>query len=89
MHGIVSLLPSPFYEKVEEIWKGLEKEAGITGVKVTPYPHFSWQIANNYNFVELEKVMKDIAYKSKPFMVYTAGLGIFTGKKPIIFIPVN
>lgn len=88
MHGIVSLLPSPFYEKVEEIWKRLEKESGISGIKVTPYPHFSWQIANNYDFIKLEKIMKEVAYGSKPFMVHTAGLGIFTGEKPIVFIPV-
>jgi 2'-5' RNA ligase len=88
MQGIVSLLPCPFYEQVNEIWKELEKEAGIVGIKATPYPHFSWQIANNYDLNKLEIILKEIAKNSKPFLVHTNGLGFFTGERPVIYIPV-
>lgn len=88
MHGVVSLLPQPYYKEVEYIWNELEKEVGLTGVKVTPYPHFSWQIAESYDMTKLTGVFKDIAASTKPFEVKTTGIGLFTGSSPVIFIPV-
>lgn len=88
MHGIVSLLPQPYYKEVENIWNQLEKEVGLTGVRVTPYPHFSWQIAENYDMNKLIDVFEDIAVSTKPFEVKTTGIGLFTGKSPVVFIPV-
>jgi 2'-5' RNA ligase len=88
MHGIVSLLPQPYYKEVESIWNKLEKEIGLTGVRVTPYPHFSWQIAESYDMDKLINVFEDIAVCTKPFEVKTTGIGLFTGKSPVVFIPV-
>ena len=87
MHGIVSLLPQPYYEEVENIWYELEKEIGLTGIRVTPYPHFSWQIAESYDMGKLINIFEDIAENTKPFKVKTTGIGLFTGKSPVIFIP--
>lgn len=88
MHGIVSLLPQPYYKEVKDIWNELEKEIGLTGIKVTPYPHFSWQIGENYDLNRLKSIFNDIAMSTKPFKVKTTGVGLFTGKCPVVFIPV-
>lgn len=61
MHGIVSLLNEDIYKQVKTIWHELENKCGLTGIKVTPYPHFSWQIAKDYNWSELETVLKEIS----------------------------
>lgn len=88
MHGVVSLLPQPYYNKVENIWDEMEEKVGLTGVKVTPYPHFSWQIAESYDMNKLKDIFEDIAVSTKPFEVKTTGIGVFTGNSPVIFIPV-
>ncbi|MEJ2706444.1 MAG: 2'-5' RNA ligase family protein [Anaerolineales bacterium] len=87
MHGLVSLLSQPHYQKVQQIWDELEQECGLEGIRVTPYPHFSWQIAADYDMHKLRQVMENIAANTTPFNVFTTGLGIFTGSKPVIFVP--
>ncbi len=88
MHGLVSLLPSPCYERVESIWDRLAQRCGLTGIRVTPYPHFSWQIADEYGFDRLEAAIRRVAAHTKPFAVKTAGLGIFSGENPVVYLPV-
>jgi 2'-5' RNA ligase len=86
MHGLVSLLPKPFYQQVESIWQSLENEMGLCGIRVTPYPHFSWQIADDYEQERLKPILERIASQTKPFPVHTTGMGLFTGPKPVIYI---
>jgi len=88
MHGLVSLLPEPYYKKVTDLWKELEVKHGLTGIKVTPYPHFSWQIAGDYDLEKLQKIVQEITSESAPLKAHTGGIGIFTGPKPVIFISV-
>lgn len=88
MHGLVSILPIPYYEQVELLWEELEVEHNLQGIRVTPYPHFSWQIARDYDIERLKINVQDIAQTSRPFMVRSTGLGLFTGPSPVIYIPV-
>ena len=84
MHGIVSILDPPHYEKVEQIWSQLETNCGLKGVKVTAIPHFSWQVTLDYDFDALKPAMAKLASELSPFTVRTTGLGIFTGKTDIV-----
>jgi 2'-5' RNA ligase len=56
-------------------------------VNITPVPHFSWQIAEEYNIPLVEEILAHICRKARPFQVATTGLGLFTGLSPIIYIP--
>lgn len=87
MHGLVSLLNSKYHQQVESLWQLLEDECGLTGVKVTPFPHFSWLIASDFDWPALENTLREIASRTSPFKARTAGLGMFSGFKPVIFIP--
>ena len=60
MHGLVSLLDSTHYTLVEEIWQELEIECGLKGIYITPMPHFSWQIAEDYDWDALEIALQEI-----------------------------
>ena len=86
MHGLVTLLPSPFYERIEAIWDQLEQTCGLKGVRITPYPHFSWNIAEDYDFNRLKEVVTTVASNTRPFTVRTAGLGLFAGESPVVYI---
>jgi 2'-5' RNA ligase len=88
MHGLVSLLPTPYYQEVEKIWGELEEEFGLTGIKVTPYPHFSWNIAEEFDIESLKSTLLAITENLHPVEIRTTGIGLFTGSNPVIFIPV-
>lgn len=87
MDGVVSLLPQPFYDQVYLLWDQLERDFGLRGIKATPYPHFSWQIADCYDSPRLKAVLEALAARTRPFKVETAGLGLFTGGAPVLYIP--
>ena len=88
MHGLVTILPTPFYEKVETLWGELEQRFDIRGIYVTPYPHFSWQIGTHYPQDVLQQAVKGMALQTQSFQIRTTGIGIFTGETPVIFIQV-
>ena len=88
MNAIVSILDKHHYQMVEDIWAKLERELAVRGVYNTPYPHFSYQIAQRYDVEQLELILQHFASNSTPFQVRTTGLGIFTGSYPILYIPV-
>ena len=88
MHGLVSLLDKKHYALVEAIWQALDNDCGLTGIHVTPLPHFSWQIVEDYDWDALEVVMAEIASAARPITVHTNGLALFTGESPVVYIPV-
>ena len=87
MHAIVSLLDEQHHKQMEDLWRELEFECGLTGINLTPLPHFSWHLAAEYDFKRLETVLVELALGSKPFFVRASGLGLFTGQSPVIYIP--
>ena len=88
MQGVVSLLDDRHYARVEAIWEELGQKFDVRGMYVTPYPHFSFQVAEQYDEETCARALREIAARTKPFRVRTAGLGIFTVANPILYIPV-
>ena len=88
MNGIASLLDQPATKRVEKLWQELESRCGLVGVKVTPFPHFSWQVTEGYDLPRLEATLQKFTRQTQPFTIRTAGLGIFTGKNPIVYVPI-
>jgi len=88
MDGLVSLLPEPYYQHVKSIWDQLEESFHLSGIRVTPYPHFSWQIAESYDHQRLENEIRKVSSETQQFTVRTSGIGIFSGPQPVIYIPV-
>jgi 2'-5' RNA ligase len=87
MHGILSLLDQEHETLVYRLWQELEQYCRLSGVKVTPFPHFSWLIAADFDWPALDNVMQETAEKIHPFMVRTTGLSLFTGENPVVYIP--
>ena len=89
MHGIVSLLDDEHYALVEGVWARLEKEFGVRGMyAMTRFPHFSYQIAEDYDMDGVGKFLQEMAQNMSPFRIRTAGLGVFTIGNPVLYIPV-
>jgi 2'-5' RNA ligase len=85
--GVVSLLDEPHSELVEQMWDELQSEFGLTGVRRTPWPHFSYQVGD-YDTVRIHEVLERFARTMSPFVVTTAGLAVFTGAQPVLYVPV-
>src|SRR5437764_1394983 len=88
MDGVGSFLDDTHYRLVEDLWAELEQRFGVRGVYVTPYPHFSYHVADHYDLTVLEPTLRRIAQGAPPFVVRTTGLGIFTGSSPVLYVPV-
>jgi 2'-5' RNA ligase len=88
MNGIASLLDASAYTQVVSIWQELETECGLTGIKITPLAHFSWQVAEKFDLDKTAEILERIARKSKPFPASASGLRIFSGQVPVLYIPV-
>lgn len=79
MDGLVSLLDQRHHDRVEVLVNILEDRCGLHGMRVTPYPHFSWQIAETFASDRLQDTMSRWAAEQEPFRIRTSGLGIFPG----------
>jgi len=88
MHSVVSLLDNKHYQQVEDLWAELAQEFAVSGIYVSPRPHFSYQVATHYNVKSLEPVLRRFATSKTLFKVRTGGLGIFTRPQPVLYIPV-
>src|SRR5947209_8511347 len=87
MQGVVSLLDDRHYARVEAIWEELGQKFDVRGMYVVTYPHFSFQVAEQYDDGACETALRELAARTRPFRVRTAGLGVFTVASPILYIP--
>lgn len=88
-HGVVSLLDPGATMRIRETWTKLERELGLRGVLVMPYPHFSYQIAGGYDRAAIEISLSRLADETAPFEVRTAGLATFEGPWPVVYVAVK
>jgi 2'-5' RNA ligase len=88
-HGVVSLLDPGATMRVRETWAKLERELGLAGVLIMPYPHFSYQIAGGYDRAALEVSLSQLADETAPFEVRTKGLATFPGPWPVVYVAVK
>ena len=88
MYGIASLLDDKHYQLVENLWLELKARFGVGHPDATAYPHFSYHVAEGYDEVRLAVLLKRLADETAVFNVNTAGIGIFTGSEPVVYIPV-
>jgi 2'-5' RNA ligase len=88
MNGIASLLDPSANSRVGHIWDELGSLCGLHGVKITPFPHFTWQVTEGYELPLLESILDEFSRRTQPFIIRTDGLGVFTGENPVIYISI-
>jgi len=88
VEGVVSLLDERHTALAEALWAELERACGLHGVAATPFPHFSYQVAERYDRTALGAALNGFASEQPPFVVTTTGLGLFTGPRPVVYLPV-
>jgi 2'-5' RNA ligase len=88
-HGVVSLLDSGATGRIRETWTKLDREFGLRGVLVMPFPHFSYQVAGGYDRAETETTLSQLAQRIAPFDIRTKGLATFEGPWPVVYVVVK
>jgi 2'-5' RNA ligase len=86
MIAVASLLDIHANERIHQIWDWLEANCGLSEIKLTPLPHFTWQSAEDYELAEVQPALKKLASELTPFRVRTSGIGIFTGEAPVFYL---
>jgi hypothetical protein len=85
---VCSLLPDEASERVVELWAELERELGLKAATISPLPHFSYQVARDYDLDVLEAVVAKVARGGRPLRVQATGLGLFPGPAPVLYVPI-
>jgi hypothetical protein len=86
MYAIATLLEPEGDRFTQDIWSWLEENCNLTGVKMTPTPHFSWQGAEEYDLDKAIPAISNIMRRHSPFIVRTAGFGVFPGAYPVMYL---
>jgi len=89
MQAVISLLPEPYYTRIEKIWDKLEAQFGLKYIRITPIPHFTWQLGDGYQEEEMLSLLHELTLRLEPFEVRTGGLNHFPGASPVLFVEVN
>lgn len=88
MHGIVSLLDDEHYRRIEEVWEELAERYGVRGIYAVRFPHFTYQVSEEYDVGQVSSALRALAEATAPFRVRTAGLGVFCSARPVLHLPV-
>ena len=84
----MSFLDATHDARVRELWAELETRFGLRGIYSAPFPHLSYHGARNFDDERVEALLEEVAAGLEPLTVRTAGLGLFTGEKPVLYLPV-
>lgn len=88
MPGVIALLPEPFAARVEGLWDTMERQFGIPRGYPGAVPHLSFHIGEHRRNAGSEPIVQQIARSTAPFLVSTAGMGVFGGTPPVVHLAV-
>jgi 2'-5' RNA ligase len=88
MQGIVSLLDGEARERIEQLWEELRRDFGVRGIHTKRFPHFSYHVADEYDLARLQPALEQLAAARSKSSARASGIGIFTRKEPVIYLPV-
>jgi hypothetical protein len=89
MYAITTTLDASADEKTRSLWRFLECDCHLEGIRLTPWPHFSWLGAQEaVNEVDIRQQLRQLATSFEPFTVQTVGFGVFTGTAPVLYLPI-
>jgi hypothetical protein len=87
-YGIVALLDEEHELIMKNLWQELETDFGIKHPYENPIPHITHIQAHKIKERALEEALEKFAAMQEPYLVRTAGLGIFTGERLALYVPV-
>lgn len=87
MAAVASLLDSTHAALVRGLWAELNDVLGITGMEISPLPHFTYAAARDFDVDALATMTERLAGRSRRLKVRAAGLALFTGDAATVYLP--
>lgn len=87
MYAIISKLDPKTSEVVNTLWEKLCKQCGLRAIYKIPLPHLSWLVAEGLDLPGASKMLGQICKRTSQLTVHVFGLGVFTGEKPVLYLP--
>lgn len=87
-YSIAGVLDDDSDAFIRNLWQLINDELGIEHQFVNAIPHITHIQARQVHTREVREALTRFAKATAPYTVRTAGLGIFTGEKTAIYIPV-
>ncbi len=88
MYALTTLVDLDRYSTFAEVWQRLQEKCGLVTVNEVSFVHLSWQGAVDYQLEPAHIHLHEIASQTPAFPIRVAGLGIFTGKEPVLYLHV-
>jgi hypothetical protein len=89
INGIITRLPSFFETEIQNVWNDFQHQIGISRIKTTSFPHLTWVIAKHTDEDLVDHQLNIFRKKITPFVFSTNGIGVFTGKRPAVYIQIK
>jgi 2'-5' RNA ligase len=69
-------------------WQTVEQIRAELEIPTRGVLHISWHIAEQYDSSSVKQILEKTVAKYRPFEVISSGIGVFTGEKPVLYLPV-
>jgi 2'-5' RNA ligase len=87
LYGNISVLDASHYQIVKDLWADIDRSCGPRSLVPHPFPHFTYQAAEDYDLTQLDEILQALAARSVPFQIPTAGLSIFGDYAVYLVVP--
>lgn len=87
-HAVAALLDEEHEQQILEIWRDLGNALGVQHTFTQAVPHVTHLQAKRIREEELREAMTEFAEEHAPYILRTAGLGIFTGEQIAVYVSV-
>lgn len=87
MYAIISEIDAQSSEKVNQIWRKLCNACGLEAIYKIPTPHFTWLVAEALDVEQVKLKLSNVIQDSPHITTHTFGIGLFSGERPILFLP--
>ena len=87
MNAIISKLDPESSGTVTDLWRKLREACGLNAIYDLPLPHLTWMVAEELDIKKSAPILTQISDTTASLTLHTFGLGVFTGKKPVLYLP--
>jgi len=88
MYAIISEFDPDSIKTIRSFWQQLCRLCGLKEIYHIPIPHFTWLLAEEMDIGRVQTLIDRIASENEYLTVQTFGLGIFTGREPVLYLPI-
>lgn len=87
MYAIISELDADSSAYVRNLWYRFREACGLKGIYDLPTPHLTWFTAEDLDIPASASIIANLAVSTRKMITYVYGVGIFSGVRPVIYLP--